>query len=468
MNDRIKIGADPDFVKHLKKYGDESLKKCYQCATCSVVCGLSPEEYAFPRKEMIQATWGMKEKLLSDPDVWLCHGCMDCSEQCPRNARPADLMGAVRSYVYRAFAVPKFLGKALAEPKYLPVMILVAMAAIFLLVMATNIIVHDGDMNLLAIRDGVITEQVAEQEGIPLTEAYFQSKQAAGAPTFEHFEKLGGTVSFEEYKALGGKYDRAAFIDNYGVLKYEDFIHKLVIEAFFIPGNLLIFFLAALGLINYWKAMESSTPYKQKKKFIPSVIAVLGDFLAHKKFDDCDGNSNRYYGHLYAFYGFLGTAIATGIVVVGELYHYNILKLLHLPYPMGLFHWVKIIGMVSGIFLFIGLLMFMIKRIRTEKEKGRSSYNDWLFLTVILLVAATGILSVFARLSGLPGFAYPVYFVHLSCVFFLLWYMPWSKFAHMIYRFLGLTFLKTRGRENKPEYFQRNQIKVKQADLSKV
>jgi quinone-modifying oxidoreductase subunit QmoC len=72
---------------------------------------------------------------------------------------------------------------------------------------------------------------------------------------------------------------------------------------------------------------------------------------------------------------------------------------------------------------------------------------------VIIGVAVTGMLLVFLRLADMSALAYINYFLHLTLVFFLLWFMPYSKFAHMVYRFVGLTYLKMHGRDNKPEVF---------------
>ncbi len=116
MSEQI-ISPDLNFVKDVIASGGESLKKCYQCSTCTVVCGMTPDKSPFPRKEMLYAQWGMKDKLISNPDIWLCHQCSDCSAYCPRGANPGEVLGAVRTMAIKNYSKPSALANLVSEPK---------------------------------------------------------------------------------------------------------------------------------------------------------------------------------------------------------------------------------------------------------------------------------------------------------------------------------------------------------------
>ena len=131
MADTMVVEPDVSFIKEVGKLGGGDLKKCYQCATCSVACPISPDNKPFPRKEMIAASWGLKDKLVADYDVWLCHNCGDCTTRCPRGAKPGEVLSAIRAYAIRDYATPKALSKALANPKMLPVLLAIP-AVIFI------------------------------------------------------------------------------------------------------------------------------------------------------------------------------------------------------------------------------------------------------------------------------------------------------------------------------------------------
>ena len=81
------IKPDLQFINRVMAAGGDTVKKCYQCDTCSVVCNPTPDSKPFPRKEMLQAQWGMQE-VLQDPDI--CFGCGYCTWVCPYNAPQLD------------------------------------------------------------------------------------------------------------------------------------------------------------------------------------------------------------------------------------------------------------------------------------------------------------------------------------------------------------------------------------------
>jgi len=114
------IKPDLEFVKGVIAAGGESLKKCYQCATCTVVCKVTPDENPFPRKEMVWAQWGLKEKFQGNPDVWLCHQCSDCTAYCPRGAKPGEVLGAIRKQTIKQYSAPGALVDIVNNKALLP------------------------------------------------------------------------------------------------------------------------------------------------------------------------------------------------------------------------------------------------------------------------------------------------------------------------------------------------------------
>ncbi len=139
MSDRMKVDADLQFVQGVLDSGGQDLKKCYQCSTCTVACPLTPEGAPFPRKEMISAQWGIKQKLIGSMDPWLCFHCNDCSDQCPRGAKPGDVMAAVRNMSIKHFATPSIVGSLTASLSGVLLLLLLPMAIIAAVVYGVNV-----------------------------------------------------------------------------------------------------------------------------------------------------------------------------------------------------------------------------------------------------------------------------------------------------------------------------------------
>jgi len=135
--------VEPDlaFIREVRRQGGESFKTCLQCATCSATCPISPDVAPFPRKEMAWAAWGLKDRLVTDPDIWLCYQCNDCSDQCPRGANPGDILSVARNFSLQHYAFPGILGRMVASPKFLPILLGIPIVLILLLKAVTG---HTG------------------------------------------------------------------------------------------------------------------------------------------------------------------------------------------------------------------------------------------------------------------------------------------------------------------------------------
>jgi quinone-modifying oxidoreductase subunit QmoC len=145
------IKPDIGFKRELSRLSGSQLNQCMQCGNCSAVCALAPAERPFPRKEMIWSGWGLKDKLIGNVDIWLCHQCGDCSSYCPRDVKPADVLSSVRQLSYQHYARPRFLGKLVSNPKFLPLAIAIPVVVIItILTLAGTFSIPDGPVDYSA------------------------------------------------------------------------------------------------------------------------------------------------------------------------------------------------------------------------------------------------------------------------------------------------------------------------------
>src|SRR6266508_4816758 len=128
------IQPDLDWKGRIIGLDAPDLSVCYQCGTCTAVCPVSTAADPFPRKEMAWVQWGLKERALGNASIWLCHQCGTCNTYCPRDAKPSNVMAALRDYSITHYAAPQLMGRALADPRYLPLLFAIP-AAIFLAIL---------------------------------------------------------------------------------------------------------------------------------------------------------------------------------------------------------------------------------------------------------------------------------------------------------------------------------------------
>lgn len=371
--------ANPDmgFIKDVSALGGQDVKKCFQCATCSVVCPISPDTKPFPRKEMIATSWGLKDRLVGNGDIWLCHNCGDCSSKCPRGAKPGDVLAALRAYTISEYA-PKFakgLAKMVPDPKKLP--ILLAIPAIIFIVV------------------GLLTNIV-------------------GLGWF----KLGNIA--------GGHWQ-------------HDFINNLLVDIIMIPTFTFAIIAFALGLKNFIadihaNALAEGKTTKEKLDpagLVQALIKVVPTILKHQKFSECTDNRDRGTAHMMVLFAFIGLFVVTGCFFLAEW-------VFHIEGPYRQINPVKWLGNISGVALVIGSAL-LIKN-RMAKTDQIHTYWDWSLLGLVFGLGITGMLTEMTRLGGMMLLANLTYFLHLILIWSLFAYTPFSKLAHLVYRVVAMTY----------------------------
>lgn len=72
---------------------------CYQCGACVADCPANNYSDSFnPRLIMLKAILGFEDELIHvNSEIWNCTNCYTCSERCPQDVRPVDVIIALKN-----------------------------------------------------------------------------------------------------------------------------------------------------------------------------------------------------------------------------------------------------------------------------------------------------------------------------------------------------------------------------------
>ncbi len=370
--------ADPNLMATIRRYGAFDVSACFSCGTCTATCPLSTPEASFPRKMIHYAQLGLKDKLVGRPDVWLCESCGECSDSCPRDAKPSEFMIALRKYEVSELGIPALSRPLLASRRF-ALGFLAALSVVFLGIL--TLLERPADLNSVEIFS-FLPEQGVEIIGIAV-----------------------GIV------ALGT---------------------------------------ALVGVLRLWRTMARAAPHASAAaaaaadgspeghgRWTHTIVPTLKNVVLQERTQSCASEktaapwwTSRWFVHAAVFWGFLGLLLAT------------ILRFVALPIHGALVSpWepVRLLGIVSGVALLYGTAMMMLRRARkVDRYTSRSTFMDWAFLVLLFLAGLGGFVTDIAQYAGLPFWTYAFMVFHLVVVFDLLMLIPFTKFAHVIYRPLAL------------------------------
>jgi ferredoxin/nitrate reductase gamma subunit len=373
--------VDPQFLTEIKKYGAVNIEKCFNCGNCTAVCSLTSNEAQFPRRIIRMAQLGLRDQLLGSKELWLCYNCGKCSETCPQQAEPANLMAAARCYAITNYD-PLGIGKLFCRVPLVGGLITVLMVFFFGAFMYTR-------------RETMSTESL----------------------------KLFNFIPYE-------------FIHTAGIV-----VMTLVALASLLAIFNMISRMARANDIT----IRSITSGSRMNWFQAFWEAVVVQSLGQKRYrEECDAEENRkvwylskWFVHAATMWGFLGLLSATALD-----YLLDIIGLKPTGTAVPFWYPTRLLGTLAGLLFTYGVTVLLIKRWRAvDKAHSYSRSSDWIFLILLWFSGITGFIIEFALyLSHPPLWGYWMFLFHVSVSITLLLLLPFTKFAHALYRIVALYF----------------------------
>jgi len=379
--------VNPDFITKLEKFGVADATACFNCGNCTAVCSLSTEGVPFPRKVIRYLQLGLSEKLLQSPEPWLCYYCGDCSETCPRQAHPGEVMMGLRRYLTARYDWTGISRRFYTSTRFEVLAILFVAGLVGL-----GFYFFHGPMR---------TEHVALNVFAPNT-----------------------------------------------VIEILDLI-LLAVLSFFLLTNAYRMFKAVMGDPAQYPAVSPTGQpalLNLKIRGIPLSLYLqeAREFLVHfftqKRFDACGTKSQRtqWLVHLLIMTGYSSVFL---LVVVG-------IRWFQRDVEYAIWHPVRLVGYYATFAILYGTTYAIIGRLKKSKAVYAHSHSsDWAFLILLWLTTFSGIVIHASRLLDLPLTTYIVYVLHLMiAVPMLVLEVPFAKWTHQLYRPLVVFLMEVKNR----------------------
>jgi hypothetical protein len=228
-------------------------------------------------------------------------------------------------------------------------------------------------------------------------------------------------------------------------LRLFDFIPSALIHDVGVIAGLIVILIAISGAITMTVhvSKEAEFPAGTRLGWLAALQETVEEVVGqHRYRKDCEAYSQERYWykqkwfiHASMLWGFLGLFLATALDYLLELLGIK---------PIGtwvpIWYPVRLLGTLAGVLLMYGVSIAILKRWRKADETSTySTPSDWAFLLLLWLGGITGFaLEVSIYLPQPHAWSYWMLLVHLIVVGELLILLPFSKFAHAIYRTVAL------------------------------
>jgi ferredoxin len=223
--------------------------------------------------------------------------------------------------------------------------------------------------------------------------------------------------------------------DGEGAFLPSRFIHKFDLTI----GSILLIFLLANALHMWYLVMVKGTDfYVPWWSYIKQFYQLPWHFFTQKRYSECEKKQE----HPFFMPWFIHLGLMLGYVTMLVLVMVFIEQLQSGPdirWSVHIFGYLATIGLVTG------TVYFIRNRLRKNYVQYKKSHGtDWVFVVLLFIIVMTGILQHIFHRSGLNELANITYVIHLMSVVPWLLRMPFSKWAHLVYRPLAMYFAEIR------------------------